>query len=145
MLQTQEFIVFRFQTCTRCFRYCRHRCRIRKVIHLWNRFHALIRKKTMEIGTAIQTGSNSGNARFTIVRTVLVLGHRFPLDIAATALARNAYAVAPCQLDPIPAVQPKQWLSVRMRTSLKSSRESMSKTVLPPAWMLSTPIAYPSC
>jgi len=51
------------------------------------------------------------------------------------------YAVAPCQLDPIPAVQPKQWLSVRIRTSLRSSRESMSKTVLPPLWMLSTPTA----
>mmetsp|Transcript_20072 Transcript_20072/g.55809 ORF Transcript_20072/g.55809 Transcript_20072/m.55809 type:complete len:168 (+) Transcript_20072:375-878(+) len=55
------------------------------------------------------------------------------------------YAVAPCQLDPIPAVQPKQWLSVRTRTSLKSSRDSMSKTVFPPRCMLSTPMAYPSC
>ena len=41
-------------------------------------------------------------------------------------------AVAPCQLLPIPAVHPKQWLSVRIRTSTSSSRDSISNTVFPP-------------
>ena len=58
------------------------------------------------------------------------------------------YAVAPCQLEPIPAVQPKQWLSLRIFVSSNSSNDSISKTVLQSPSLLcilSAPISYPNC
>ena len=54
-------------------------------------------------------------------------------------------AVAPCQLDPIPAVQPKQWLSVKIRVSIKSVRDSISNTLFPPLLTPLTPTGIPSC
>ena len=39
------------------------------------------------------------------------------------------YSSFPDQLDPLPAVQPKQWLSVEISMSSRSEKESMSKTV----------------
>jgi hypothetical protein len=43
--------------------------------------------------------------------------------------ALNAYPSAPAQLEPAPAVQPKQWCAVAMALNVVASKDAMSQTV----------------